>query len=141
MRIQWHDVSTLLSEIGFCVTSGASGPGAYSGVAAYADGTGVVNKLGESANAGTQWTTQGPKSIPLTTPYNGMVKGSFYYLAILWNGSGNGRIAGVPAVILDALMNAGKRRSVYLTGQSAFPATIDIAAANTNNATYWMSAK
>lgn len=141
MRMQWRDASSLLSEIGFCVTSSASGPGAYSGVAVYEDGTGVVNKLGESANAGAQWTSQGPKSIALVTPYNGMVKGNFYYIGILWQGSGNGRIAGVPAVILDALMNAGKRRSVYLTGQTGFPATINISTANTNNATYWMSAK
>lgn len=140
MRMQWRDAATLLSEVGFCVTSGASGPGAYSGVAVYADGTGVVNKLGESANAGTQWTTQGPKSIALVTPVT-VAKGSFYYIGILWQGSGNGRIAGVPAVILDALMNAGKRRSVYLTGQTGFPSTINISTANTNNATYWMSAK
>lgn len=140
MRMQWRDESTTLSEIGFCVTSSASGPGAYSGVAVYADGVGVVNKLGESVNAGTQWTSQGPKSIALTAPVT-VVKGSFYYIGILWQGSGNGRIAGVPAVILDALMNAGKRRSVYLTGQTDFPSTINISTANTNNATYWMSAK
>lgn len=140
MRMQWRDAATLLSEVGFCVTSGSSGPGTYSGVAVYEDGTGVVNKLGESANAGSQWTTQGPKSIALVTPVT-VAKNSFYYIGILWNGSGNGRIAGVPAVILDALMNAGKRRSVYLTGQTGFPSTINISTANTNNATYWMSAK
>jgi hypothetical protein len=109
-------------------------------VALYQDGTGVVNKLGESADAGVQWTSQGPKSVALVTPVS-VVKDMFYYLGILWQGSSAGRIAGVPAVILDALMNAGVRRSVYLTGQTGFPATINIGTANTNNATYWMSAK
>jgi hypothetical protein len=140
MRMHWRQASGLLSEIGFCVTSGASGPGSYSGVALYQDGTGVVNKLGESADAGVQWTSQGPKSVALVTPVS-VVKDMFYYLGILWQGSSAGRIAGVPAVILDALMNAGVRRSVYLTGQTGFPATINIGTANTNNATYWMSAK
>lgn len=141
MRMRWRHSSNTLSEIGFCVTSGATGPGAFSGVALYEDGTGIVNRLGQSADAGIQWTSQGPKSVALTAPITTMVQGDFYRVAILWNGSGAGKIAGVPAVILDALMNAGVRRSVYLTGQATFPATINVATANTNNATYWMSAK
>lgn len=140
MRMRWRQPSGNLSEIGFCVTSGASGPGAYSGVALYEDGVGVVNKLGESLDAGALWTTQGPKSAALVTPV-AVTEGDFYRVAVLWNGTGAGKIAGVPAVILDSLMNAGVRRSVYLTGQATFPATINVATANTNNATYWMSAK
>jgi len=141
MRFQWKDVVTSLTELGFCVTSAASGPGAYSGVAVYADGQGVVNRLGQSNDAGAQWTTQGPKSIALASAVSGMVDGAFYWGAILWNGSGAGKIAGVPATMLLTLANVGKRRSVYLTGQSSFPSTIDISAATLNNATYWMTAK
>lgn len=141
MRFQWKDPSSLLSELGFCVSSAASGPGAYSGVAVYADGQGVVARLGQSNDAGAQWTSQGPKSVALASAVSGMVEGAFYWGAILWNGSGAGKIAGVPATILLTLANVGKRRSVYLTGQSTFPSTIDIAAATLNNATYWMTAK
>jgi len=141
MRFQWKDVATSLTELGFCVTSAASGPGAYSGVAVYADGQAVVNRLGQSNDAGAQWTTQGPKSVALASAVTGMVDGAFYWGAILWNGSGAGKIAGVPATMLLTLANVGKRRSVYLTGQSSFPSTIDISAATLNNATYWMTAK
>ena len=140
MRSRWRQPTGPLSEIGFAVTSAASGPGSYSGVAVYSDGTGAVNRLGQSENAGSLWTTPGVKSVPLLSPAN-VVQGEYYYWAILWQGSGNGKIAGVPLVILDALMNAGRRRSIFLTGQIGFPETINVAAANTNNATYWMSAK
>lgn len=140
MRFCWRQPSGPLSEIGFAVTATASAPGAYSGVALYEDGVGIVNRLGQSADVGSLWTTQGVKSAALTAPVS-MVKGNYYYMAVLWNGGSAGKIAGVPLVILDALMNAGKRRSVYLTGQATFPSTINIGTANTNNATYWLSAK
>lgn len=132
--------ATTIAELGFAVTSAASGPGAYSGVALYEDGTGIVNRLGQSADAGTQWTSQGAKSIPLAAPVT-VIPGAYYRAAILWQGSGNGRIAGTPLVILDALMNAGVRRSTFLAGQSGFPASVTVSAMSTNNAMYWLSMK
>lgn len=140
MRFRWRQASGPLSEIGFGVTSAASSPGAFSGVALYEDGTGVVNRLGQSADSGASWTSQGAKSIPLTAPV-AVVKGNYYFMAILWQGGAAGRIAGVPAVIAEFLMNFGRRRSVYLTGQTGFPSTINIAATTGNNAAYWMTAK
>lgn len=140
MRFRYRGSALAISEIGFAVASAASDPGAYSGVALYDDGLGVVNRLGQSADAGPQWTSQGVKSIPLTTPV-AVTPGSYYRAAILWQGSNPGRIAGQELVILDALLNYGTRRSTYLTGQTGFPATLDVGAMTTNNAVYWMVMK
>jgi hypothetical protein len=99
----------------------------------------VVNKLGESANSGTSWTSQGVKAVPLITPV-AVVKGTYYRAALLWQGSGSGRIAGTPLTILDAIMNNGTRRSTFLAGQTAFPATLTVSSMSTNNALYWITA-
>jgi hypothetical protein len=130
--------ATQISQIGFCVTSAASGPGAYSGVALYEDGTGTVNRLGQSADAGAQWTSPGMKSIALGTPV-AVTPGAYYRAAILWQGSGNGKIASPPAAINSTILNAGTRRSTVLSGQTAFPASVDVAAMTLNNANYFLS--
>jgi hypothetical protein len=140
MRFRYRGSALSISEIGFAVASAASDPGAYSGVALYEDGSGTVNRLGQSADAGAQWTSQGVKSIPLLTPV-AVTPGAYYRAAILWQGSGPGRIAGQELVILDALLNYGVRRSTYLTGQTAFPTTLNITTMTTNNAVYWMVMK
>lgn len=140
VRFRYRGSATTISELGFAVTSAASGPGAFSGVALYADGSGVVSRLGQSADAGAQWTSQGPKSIALTAPAT-VIPGNYYRAALLWQGSGSGRIAGPPTVILDALLNHTVRRSTYLTGQTGFPATVDVSGMNTNNTAYFMSMK
>jgi hypothetical protein len=140
VRFRYRGSATSISEVGFCVTSAASGPGAYSGVALYEDGAGTVNRLGQSADAGTQWTSQGPKSVALTAAVT-VTPGAYYRAAILWQGSSAGRIAGAPLTILDTLLNLGTRRSSFLTGQTGFPATIDVSAMNLNNASYFMTMK
>lgn len=140
VRFRYRGSASTISELGFAVASAASGPGAFSGVALYADGTGTVARLGQSADAGVQWTTPGPKSVPLSAAVS-VVPGNYYRAALLWQGSGSGRIAGPPTVVLDALLNHGVRRSTYLTGQTGFPATVDVSAMNTNNTAYFMSMK
>lgn len=140
MRFRYRGTATLLSEIGFIVTSAASDPGAFSGVALYEDGTGSVDLLGQSANTGTAWISTGLKSVPLSAPA-AVVPGQFYRAAILWQGSSAGRIAGQPLVISDEALNAVSRRSSYLTGQSGFPAAIDVSSMITNNAIYWLGMK
>lgn len=143
VRMHWTEVDGPINEIGFAVASAASGPGAFSGVAVYEDGQGVVNRLGLSADAGVQWNTVGAKSIALLSSV-ARTRDSYFWAGLLWQGSGSGRIAGAPGTVGSStglVLNAGKRRSVYLTGQTAFPSTVDIAAANPNNAAYWFTAK
>lgn len=140
VRFRYRGSASVISEIGFAVTSAASGPGAYSGVALYEDGAGLVNRLGQSADAGAQWTSPGVKSIPLAAPVN-VTPGSYYRAAILFVGAGAGKIAGCAATILDPLLNHGTRRSVYLSGQSAFPASLTVSSMSTNNALYWLAMK
>lgn len=140
MRFRYRGSALAISQIGFAVASAASGPGAYSGVALYEDGAGAVARLGQSADAGTQWTSQGIKSVALTTPV-AVTPGAYYRAAILWQGSSPGRIAGQQLVIMESLLNTGVRRSTYLTGQTGFPASITVSAMTTNNAVYWMAMK
>ncbi|ANZ35226.1 hypothetical protein BBK82_03210 [Lentzea guizhouensis] len=140
VRFRYRGSAASISEIGFAVTSAASGPGAYSGVALYEDGTGVVNRLGQSADAGASWTSPGVKSIALTAPVN-VTPGNYYRAAILFVGSGAGKIAGCAATISDALLNHGVRRSVFLSGQTGFPSTLTISSMSTNNALYWLAMK
>lgn len=140
IRFRYRGDAATITELGFAVASAASGPGAYSGVALYEDGVGVVNRLGQSANSGSSWTSQGVKSLALTAPVN-VVRGAYYRAALLWQGSSPGRITGTPAAVLDTQLNAGVLRSTYLAGQTAFPASITMSSMNINSAIYWIGAK
>jgi hypothetical protein len=129
-----------LDEIGFIITQAGVTPGAYSGVAVYDDGTGVVNRLAQSADAGASFTSLGAKSVALAAPVT-IPAGEYRRIGLLWQGNTPPRIAGAPATIDEATMNVGVRRSTFLTGQSGFPSTLTVSAMSVNNASYLLTAK
>lgn len=129
------------TTLDFGLSAAGASPGAYSGVAVYEDGQGVVNRLAQSADLGSVLSgTIGLKSASLGTTIN-VTAGSALWLGYLSTCSSAPKIAGLPAAIRDFVANMGNRRSVFLTSQSSFPSTIDIAAANINNASYLLAVK
>jgi hypothetical protein len=129
-----------IDEVGFVLWQAASGPGAYSGVAVYEDGTGVVNKQGESPDAGASYTSVGPKSIALTSGVT-VAANTFRWIGYLWTGSAAPHLFSPPGPDGESMMNVGRRRTCFITGQSAFPSTLDVSSMNINTTPYWFSFK
>jgi hypothetical protein len=100
----------------------------------------VVNRLAQSADAGTLFTSLGAKSIPLTAPVT-IPAGEYRRIGLLWQGSSPPRIAGAPATIDETTMNLGVRRSTFSSGQTGFPSTLTVSAMTLNNASYLLTAK
>lgn len=130
-----------IDEIGFVLQQAGATPGAYSGVAVYADGTGVVARQGQSADQGSVFTSTGAKSLALTTPVTGVTAGEYRWIGYLWQGASPPRLFSPPGPPDGVMLNVGRRRSVYQTGQTGFPATMDIAAMTLNSTTYWFGLK
>jgi len=129
-----------IDEIGFVLQQAGVTPGAYSGVAVYEDGTGVVNRLAQSADMGAVFTSIGAKSLPLTVPAV-VAAGEFRWIGYLWQGSSPPRLFAPPGPPDGSIMNVGRRRTLFLGGQTGFPSTLDIAAMTPNTTTYWFSLK
>ena len=106
----------------------------------YADGTGVVARQGISADAGASYTSLGAKSIPLTTPV-AVTRGEFRWIGYLWQGGAVPRLFAPPGPPDGAMLNVGRRRSVYLSNQTGFPSTVDVSTGTANTTTYWFGLK
>lgn len=129
-----------IDEIGFVLQQAGVTPGAYSGVAVYADGAGSVARQGQSADFGAVFTSTGAKSLPLSAPV-AVAAGEFRWIGYLWQGSSPPRLFAPPGPPDGSIMNVGRRRTVFQTGQTAFPATLDVSAMTPNTTTYWFSFK
>lgn len=129
-----------IDEIGFVLQQAGTTPGAYSGVAVYADGTGSVGRQAQSADQGAAFTTIGAKSLALTAGA-AVAAGEYRWIGYLWQGSTPPRLHAPPGPVSDTMMNVGRRRSVFLGSQTAFPATLDVSTMILNTTTYWFSFK
>lgn len=127
-----------VDEIGFVLQQAGTVPGSYSGVAIYADGTGSVARQAQSADAGASFTSTGAKSLALTAGH-AVAAGDFRWIGYLWQGSTPPRLYAPPGPADSAMFNVGRRRSVFLAGQTAFPASLDVSAMTVNTTHYWFS--
>jgi hypothetical protein len=127
-----------LDEVGFVLWQAGVSPGAYSGVAVYEDGQGTVNRLAQSADQGSAFTSVGAKSLPLTAGVS-VAAGDFRWIGYLWQGSSAPHLTAPPGPEREAMMNVGARRTVFTTGQSGFPSSLDVSALTLNTTTYWFS--
>jgi hypothetical protein len=127
-----------IDEIGFTLWQAGTSPGAYSGVAVYEDGNGTVNRLAQSVDMGAVFTSVGAKSIPLAAPL-AVAAGEFRWIGYLWQGSTPPHLTAPPGPEREAMMNVGRRRTVFQTGQSGFPSTLNVSAMTLNTTTYWFS--
>jgi hypothetical protein len=127
-----------LDEVGFVLWQAGVSPGAYSGVAVYEDGQGTVNRLAQSADQGSAFTSVGAKSLPLTAGIS-VAAGDFRWIGYLWQGSSAPHLTAPPGPEREAMMNVGARRTVFTTGQSGFPSSLDVSALTLNTTTYWFS--
>lgn len=139
IRVHFRQAMTV-DEIGFAVTQAGDTPGAYSGVAVYADGAGSVSRLAQSADAGTAFTSTGTKSVALTSSVV-VPAGEYRRVGILWQGSTAPRIAGTGGAFNEATANLGVRRTTFVTGQTEFPASLDVSTMSLNNVAYLITAK
>ncbi len=126
-------ISTLHTAL---ITPGAT-PGAYSGMALYTDSG---NLLSATPDAGSDFSTGVARilNLPLALA-QARPAASFARIALLWQGGTPPIIAGLSQVS-PVLTNAGVRRSVFLAAQTAFPASIDIDAANLDSTVTWAAA-
>lgn len=129
-----------IDEIGFVLQQAGTTPGAYSGVAVYADGTGSVARQGQSADQGSAFTSIGAKSLPLTAGVP-VTAGEFRWIGYLWQGSTPPRLHAPPGPVSETMMNVGRRRTLFLSGQTGFPSTVDVSTMTQNTTTYWFSFK
>lgn len=129
-----------IDEIGFVLQQTGTVPGAYSGVAVYDDGTGTVNRLAQSADAGSVFGTLGERSIALTAGVS-VSAGAFRWIGYLWQGSTPPRLYAPPGPAGAEVFNVGRRRSVFLSAQTGFPASLDVSTMTANTTTYWFSFK
>lgn len=129
-----------IDEVGFVLQQAGGSPGAYSGVAVYEDGVGVVNRLAQSADQGAAFTTIGVKSLALTAGA-AVAAGEFRWIGYLWQGGSVPRLFAPPGPPDESIMNVGRRRTVFQTGQTGFPSTMNVAAMSMNTTTYWFSFK
>lgn len=129
-----------IDEIGFVLQQAGGSPGAYSGVAVYEDGVGVVNRLAQSADQGAAFTTIGVKSLALTAGV-AVAAGEFRWIGYLWQGGSVPRLFAPPGPPDESIMNVGRRRTVFQTGQTGFPSTMNVSTMSINTTTYWFSFK
>lgn len=119
--------------------NGSGSPTGFNGMAIFDDGGTLLKKSTDSI---TPWTSgaAGGHAFPLSSS-QAVVAGTHYWIGILYNGDGTRPTLGSTAGALnDNVINYGSRRSVYLTGQSDFPASVDTATMSLNNAIHWLAA-
>lgn len=123
------------------VTVNGAGPSTgYSGLALYADdGT----RLSKTADSLTTFTTgsPGPRGLVLETPVDVTINTHYWLAMLCCQGGGSPKVASTyaPPDIPEPVINGGHRRSIFLTGQTSFPATVDITTANLNNGIHWLA--
>jgi len=128
--------TSTISTLGTWRTNEGFTPTGYSGMALYTPSGVLIDKTNDmSADLtafGNAWISGtlsgGPRSV---------TAGS-YYLAFLSSLTDGPKIAGVQAYTNVPHVN-GARPTIYLTGQSNFPASFDPESANTNSGIYYMT--
>ena len=110
-----------------------------SGMALYAD-DGLLLSASADDLVAFVFGPPGRRSFDLTDPQP-VTAGAHGWLALLFGGNGTApKSPATPTSLAEEVINVGARRSVYLTGQSDFPASVNIAAATVNNGVFWMAA-
>lgn len=139
LRVRFPRSETISTLHSIVTTTGAGPAVGDSGMALYSD---AGNLLSKSADLLVNFTggAFGKRDYPLADPQT-VTAGDLGWLALLFNGGGGAaQSPSTPANLIDPVVNVGARRSVYLTGQSTFPASVDIAGATLNNGVHWMAA-
>lgn len=138
-RVQFPRAETI-SNLHACVTAFGDGSSTgRNGMALY-DDTGALLSKSTDVIATLQSGSAGARTFPLVTP-QAVTAGMNAWMAILYNSTGAApKIASTTANLLEAVLNLGARRAVYLTGQSDFPSSVTISSANLNNGVHWMAA-
>ena len=127
-------VAGTIARLYWCMGTAATSAGTYSGVAIYND---AGSKLGQSANAGTSFLSSGVKSALLQSTVS--VTADYYYLGVLFQGSGSGmNYLATGATNYAAL--PGTPRGRDFTGQTGFPATLNVAEPANFGFVVWMAA-
>lgn len=131
-----HIPRVSISTLGVWMTNEGLTPTGYCGIALYtSDGT----LVDQTPNIGAALATPGSKWI--SAALNGgpqtLAAGS-YYIAFLSQMSTGPNIAGVSAFTNVPVVN-GKYPSIYLTGQTNFPASFTPASANVNSGIYYLT--
>jgi hypothetical protein len=134
--IRMYIPASTISTLGTWKTNEGSGVTGICGMALYS-GTGTL--IDQTASMGSGFTALGNNWI--SAPLNGgsrSLAAGMYYVALLSNMSAGPKIAGTQAYTAVPAIN-GYYPSVYLGGQSAFPASFNPATANTNSGVYYFS--
>lgn len=132
--------SEVISSLFACITVNGDGSAIGENAMALYDDSGTL--LAKSADSLTpfQSGSVGAHEFPLLTPQS-VTAGTYGWIAVLSNtGGGVPKLASTTAFLPENVLNLGHRRSVYLTGQSSIPSSVNIAAANVNNGVHWFGA-
>jgi hypothetical protein len=131
-----HIPKSTVSTLGVWVTNEGITPTGVCGMALYTEAGVLIDQTADMsadlAAPGNHWISAGLSGGP-----QNLAAGS-YYIAFLSHMSAGPNIGGVSAFTNVPVIN-GKHPSVYLTGQSAFPASFTPASANVNSGIYYMT--
>lgn len=131
-----HLPSVSISTLGAWMTNEGLTPTGYSGIALYTPNGTLIDKTSDISTAlatpGSAWVSANLSAGPQT-----LTAGS-YYIAFLSTLSTGPNLGGVSAFSNIPVIN-GRYPSVYLTGQSTFPASFTPASANVNSGIYYLT--
>lgn len=127
----WLRNPATLTTVNFVLTTAGSSLTAGQNFVAIFDSAG--NRVALSADATTAFSSQGLKSIDMTTPYSAAVGG--YYVAILPNGSGTIPIMVCNSAVGSSMLNYGLTTSNARalqsgTGNTSIPTTLTLSSQN-----------